>query len=81
MAGKPGKILTICWECANAHALGCDWHRYFRPVDGWTAIYAPINVTLGYGAHIKHYSIESFTVQNCPEFEYGRAKRLADQTS
>ena len=63
---------TICWECSKA-VLGCNWSRYFVPIEGWKAEQR----LMPGGAN---GPILSYRVDYCPEFDrdaagYG-AKRL-----
>lgn len=53
---------TLCWGCANAipnrdGTMGCNWSRFFEPVEGWDTLSAPGDTSL--------------TVLRCPEFEEG----------
>jgi len=75
MGSYPGKQPTLCWDCTKAGANGCSWHRRFEPVKGWTAAFAPINVY----RNRKTYAAESYVVEQCPEFEFGRLPRMIKQ--
>lgn len=52
---------TLCWSCKHSHALGCPWHRCFRPIKGWKAIETQ------YTYPTKQY--KGYTVIECPLYE------------
>lgn len=52
---------TLCWTCKHSHALGCQWHRRFRPIPGWKAI----ETVYTYPTK----SFKGYTVLECPLFE------------
>ena len=58
------KNATLCWECKKASG-GCSWSKKFVPVEGWDA--TPTKVWVGHTS-AKPY-IDSFHVNECPEFE------------
>ena len=61
MVAKMGNSYKqICWQCKKC-LKGCSWSRYFKPVDGWSAI--PV-VIKNYG-----YKTKSYKILHCPEFE------------
>ena len=53
---------TLCWDCKNAIGGGCSWFTDFTPVAGWKA------------KKERLYSGCSYTVEDCPQFEDGRAQ-------
>ena len=61
MQDKP----TLCWKCKNA-CVGCSWSDSFTPVEGWTAKPTKINHDYADG---RHYVIDSYRVDYCPQFE------------
>lgn len=52
---------TLCWTCKHSHALGCPWHRCFRPIKGWKVIETQ------YTYPTKQY--KGYTVIDCPLYE------------
>ena len=57
------KRSTLCWDCKNAIGGGCSWFTDFTPVAGWKA------------KKERLYSGCSYTVEDCPQFEDGRARK------
>jgi len=62
LRGKRRVPDTICWDCGKY--TRCSWARRFKPVKGWTAIHAPIEMDGG-------RAIDSYSVVECPEFVNG----------
>ena len=60
---KSVKNSTLCWKCKNA-CCGCEWSKYFIPVEGWVAI--PTKIRL---IDINNHYTESYQVISCPKFE------------
>lgn len=52
---------TLCWSCKHSHALGCSWHRRFKPIKGWKA------VETVYKYPTKTFT--GYTVIECPLYE------------
>lgn len=52
---------TLCWTCKHSHALGCPWHRRFKPIKGWKVIETQ------YTYPTKQY--KGYTVIECPLYE------------
>lgn len=49
----------LCWRCKKACG-GCNWSKYLKPVDGWTAEPTIIKDSMG--------DIPSYMIKKCPEF-------------
>lgn len=49
----------LCWRCKNACG-GCNWSKYLKPVEGWTA--DPVIVKDVNG------DFSSYSIKKCPEF-------------
>lgn len=50
---------SICWFCKNAVPdgdYGCDWSRFFKPIEGWVV------------KQTKRKNDRSYCVLECPEF-------------
>ena len=65
----PGRIgqESICWHCKHAvpgKDKGCEWSRYRKPVDGWSAKEAARKKITG-----EIYT--AYRVLACPKFERG----------
>lgn len=52
----------LCWRCKNA-CCGCNWSKYFKPVEGWVAEPVIIKDSTG--------DFWSFKIKKCPEFIKG----------
>lgn len=49
----------LCWRCKNSCG-GCNWSRFFEPVEGLTAEATIIKDSNG--------DIQSYRIKKCPEF-------------
>ena len=49
----------LCWLCKNACG-GCNWSKYFKPVDGWIAEPTIVKDSGG--------DFSSYKIHKCPEF-------------
>ena len=62
----------LCWGCVHAvpnpaAGTGCNWSKWFKPVDGWTA-----KPTVLYACnHGASYTDKSFSITKCPQYEKG----------
>ena len=54
---------TLCWSCDRAFG-GCNWSRYFLPVDGWVA--CEVNRARKFNGKTQH--LHSYHVYSCPLF-------------
>lgn len=60
--------LTICWRCANAGKVGCEWFKNDKPVPGWEAEKVPYIMTYTSNTFYKKVETETYIVRYCPKF-------------
>ena len=51
-----------CWLCKNSCG-GCNWSKYFKPVNGWIAEPTIVRDSTG--------DFSSYDIKECPEFIRG----------
>ena len=52
----------LCWLCKNACGK-CDWSKYLKPINGWTAELTIIKDSMG--------DFSSYKIHKCPKFIKG----------
>ena len=58
---------SLCWRCDRACRNQCSWASDFIPVKGWNA------------ELIKHETMQSYCVYECPEFVRSKPIRSTDE--